>query len=126
MWRVCTATARLVCAAAAGFTAGGCSLPLRDASGTTYHLIIGIGVVAVSDPAQTAAVVTQAQSLGIAVSDRPGLVFGVGYASSTVTSVADGAEDVIIEAAEYPGGPLTITVDRARLAPRVAAQPPTN
>ncbi|MDX2166063.1 MAG: hypothetical protein SF182_03340 [Deltaproteobacteria bacterium] len=101
----------------------GCALPLRSSSGTTYHLIVGIGVVAVSDPDRTAAVVTQAQSVGVAISDRPGLKLGIGYASSTVTSVAEGAEDVRIEAAHYPGGPLTVNVDKADLAPRVTPAP---
>lgn len=101
----------------------GCAIPVRCESGTTYHLIVGIGVVAVSDPDQSAAVVTQAQSIGVAISDRPGLKLGVGYASSMVTTVAEGAEDVRIEAADYPGGPLTVTVDKAELAPRPTPAP---
>jgi hypothetical protein len=101
----------------------GCALPLRAPSGTTYHLIVGIGLVAVSDPEQTAAVVTQAQSLGVAISDRPGLKLGIGYASSTVTTVAEGAEDVRIEAADHPGGPLTVIIDKAQLAPRTPPVP---
>lgn len=102
---------------------GGCALPVRTSSGTTYHVIIGFGVVAVSDPDQTAAVVTHAQSIGVAITDRPGLKLGVGYASNTVTTVAEGAEDVRIEASDYPGGPLTVTVDKADLAPRSAPAP---
>jgi hypothetical protein len=102
---------------------GGCAFPVRSSSGTTYHLIVGVGVVAVSDPDQSAAVVTQAQSVGVAITDRPGLKLGIGYASSTVTTVAEGAEDVRIEAAEYPGGPLTVTVDKAELGPSPASAP---
>ncbi|MBX3024576.1 hypothetical protein KF840_06675 [bacterium] len=102
---------------------GGCAIPVRTSSTTTYHLIVAIGVVAVSDPEHTAAVVTRAQSLGVAVSDRPGLKLGVGYASSTVTSVSEGAEDVRIEAADRPFGPLTITVDKAALAPPATPAP---
>jgi hypothetical protein len=110
----------------AALACGGCALPLQSSSGTTYHVIIGFGVVAVSDPEQTAAVVTQAQSIGAAISNRPGLTLGIGYASSTVTTVADGAEDVRIEAAGHPGGALTVTVDTAHLAPRPAAAPSTS
>jgi hypothetical protein len=102
---------------------GGCALPIRTSSGTTYHVILGFGVVAVSDPDQSAAVVTHAQSVGVAITDRPGLKLGVGYASSTVTTVAEGAEDVRIEASDYPGGPLTVTVDKAELAPRPTSAP---
>lgn len=36
---------------------------------TSYHLIIGFGVVAVSDPEQTALVATDVHSLGVMVSD---------------------------------------------------------
>lgn len=104
-------------------TSSGCAIPVRTSSTTTYHLIAAIGVVAVSDPERTAAVVTQAQSLGVAITDRPGLKLGIGYASSTVTSVGEGAEDVRIEAADYPGGPLIVTVDKAELAPRPTPTP---
>ena len=110
-------TGRGLAVALVAALACGCSLPVRGAGGTTYHLIIGVGVVAVSDPERSAAVVSRAQSLGVAVSDRPGLALGIGYASSLVTTVADGAEDVRIEVADSPTGPLTVDVDRALLTP---------
>jgi hypothetical protein len=94
----------------------GCCFPIPARSGTTYHLIVGIGVVAVSDPAKNAVVATDAHSLGVAVSDRPGLRFAFGYSSSSVVSVADGARDVRVEVSRKPGGPLIVDAPSAESA----------
>lgn len=61
--------------------------------------------------------VTDAQALGINVSDQPGLKFGVGYSSSTVLTVPDGtrAEDVRMEVSRRPFGSLKITTHSAKL-----------
>jgi len=96
----------------------GSVLTIKGKEGTKHFIIIGFGIVRVNRPeGETAAVVTDAQALGIHVSDQPGLKFGVGYSSSTVLTVPDGtrADDVRMEVSRHPFGPLKITTDSAKL-----------
>lgn len=58
---------------------------------------------------------TDMQALGLSISDRPGLKLGIGYSSSTVVTVADGAEDVRVEISKMPGGPIIIDTQSAIL-----------
>jgi hypothetical protein len=80
-----------------------------------YHLIFGFGIVAVSDPQHTAMVATDVHSLGVMISDRPDVKLAVGYVSSAVVTVAEGAEDVRAEIARKPWGPLIVDTQRAAM-----------
>ena len=85
------------------------AIPLRGEEGSVHYLIIGVGVVTVpGTEARTAVQATQMQSLGVAISDQPVTKLGVGYMSSTVVSVPDGAKDVRVEVSQVPGGPLRV------------------
>ncbi|HJU06221.1 MAG TPA: hypothetical protein VJ692_13815 [Nitrospiraceae bacterium] len=94
---------------------GGCTLPIQGQGNTTHHLIVGVGVCSVNDPKDKAVVTTDTHALGLSVSDRPGLKFGLGYSSSTVVTVGDGAEDVRIEVSKTLGGPLIVDTQSAIL-----------
>ncbi|MGE0680435.1 MAG: hypothetical protein AB7P69_05945 [Candidatus Binatia bacterium] len=80
-----------------------------------YHFILGFGIVAVSDPQQTAMVATDVHSLGVMISDRPDVKLAIGYVSSAVVTVAEGAEDVRAEITRKPWGPLIVDTQRAVL-----------
>lgn len=84
-------------------------------SGTGRVLVVGIGLVSVNDRTNQAIVATSTHVLGMEVSNRPGLQFGLGYASGTVTTVSDGAKDVRAEISQCPFGPLTVSVQSATL-----------
>jgi hypothetical protein len=105
---------QILCAAATLVATGCMRIPFTR-GGTTHYLIIGIGVVSVSDPQQTAVVATDAHSLGVILSDRPGVKFAAGYSSASVVSVADGAEDVRVEVSRKVMGPLIVDTQRAKL-----------
>jgi hypothetical protein len=93
----------------------GVVVPIPAGGGTTYHLILGFGIVRVNDNNPSAAVVTDAQSFGLVVSDRPGIKLGVGYASSSVVSVPADAKDVRVEVSRQPWGPLRVEAPAAEL-----------
>jgi hypothetical protein len=93
----------------------GVVVPIPAGGGTTYHLILGFGVVRVNDANPSAAVVTDAQSFGLVVSDRPGIKLGLGYASSSVVSVPTEAKDVCVEVSRQPWGPLRVEAPAAGL-----------
>jgi len=79
-------------------------------------VVIGFGIISVPKPEQKVAVLaTKSQSLGVSISDQPGLKLGVGYASSTVVAVPHGAEDVRVEISQSPGGPLKVDTQKATL-----------
>jgi hypothetical protein len=78
------------------------------AEGVTYHFIIGFGLVRTKAAENAGVVATDARSLGVVVSNRPGLKLGVGYASSTVVSVPPGARDVRVEVSRRPFGPFIV------------------
>ena len=92
-----------------------CAIPFKHDNGTDYYLIVGVGLVTVNDAAEKAAVVTRAKALGLTISDRPGLKMNVGYASSKVVSVANGAEDVLIEVSDKATGDVSVDVKSASL-----------
>lgn len=91
----------------------GCSIPVKSGT-TTHHLIIGFGVVSTNDTPD-AAVVTNMTAIGFALTDRPGLKFALGYASSAVIEIPDNAEDVRIEVSQRAFGPINVVVPRAAL-----------
>ena len=104
----------------------GVVVPIPAGAGTTYHLILGFGVVRVNDANPTAAVVTDAQSFGLVVSDRPGVKLGLGYASSSVVSVPADAKDVRVEVSRQPWGPLRVEVPAAELGGGEPSKPDGN
>ena len=93
----------------------GCVGSIPGKGGATHHLIIGLGICSANTESNEAAVVTDVMALGLSISDRPGLKFGLGYSSSTVVTVNAGAEDVRLEVSKRPGGPLVIDSERAVL-----------
>jgi hypothetical protein len=113
LW-ILAATAALATGCTSAQTPG-IVVPIPAGGGTTYHLIIGLGVVKVNDTKQSAAVVTDSHSLGLVVSDRPGLKLGVGYASSSVVSVPPNATDVRIDVSRQPWGPLRVEAHSTEL-----------
>ena len=90
----------------------GC-IQIPGKGGTKHYVIIGFGIVSVNE-SDEAVVATQTQALGVSVSDRPGLKLGIGYASSTVVTVAPGAQDVRVEVSKIPGGPLVVDTQSAQ------------
>ncbi|WP_051361111.1 hypothetical protein [Desulfuromonas sp. TF] len=94
----------------------GLAFPLKDRSGSIHYLIIGAGVVTVpKNHHETAVLATRSHALGVVVSDQPGVKMGVGYLSSQVLAVPEGAEDVRVEIFRAPGGPIIVDTQRATL-----------
>lgn len=91
-------------------------LAIPGRGGTTHYVVLGFGVISVNERGRPGVVATDGQTLGVCVSDRPGLKLAVGYSSSAVVSVADGAEDVRVEASRRVGGPLVVEAARVKLA----------
>jgi hypothetical protein len=96
----------------------GCmSFPIQGGENSVHYLIIGVGMVTVPKPEkETAILATKSQALGVSLTDQPGLVVGIGYSSSTVIAIPDGAEDVRVEVSQKPGGPLIIAAPKADLS----------
>ena len=82
----------------------GCALR----SGKQTRLIIGFGIVSVSDTNTNVALVTRTKAIGFSVSDQPGLKFGAGYSSSVVVAVKTNA-NLLIEVDDRPGEPLKVS-----------------
>jgi hypothetical protein len=92
----------------------GCvSIPGKN--GTVHYLIVGFGVVSVNDVVGSAVTATNAHVLGISFSDRPSAALAIGYSSSTVVTVADGAEDVRVEISQIPGRGLIVEAPSVKL-----------
>jgi hypothetical protein len=92
----------------------GC-VTISGKNNSRYHIILGFGVVAVSDPDQSALVATDVHALGMTISDRPDVKFSMGYTSSAVVTVAAGAHEVRAEVARKPWGPLIVDTHSATL-----------
>lgn len=82
---------------------------------TKYFIVLGFGIISVNEPEESAVVSTSAQALGISVSDRPGLKFALGYSSSTVVTIPNGARDVRVEISQLPGRPFIVDSQSAIL-----------
>jgi len=96
----------------------GC-VSIRGENGTVHYLIVGFGVVSVNDAAGPAVTATKAHVLGISVSDRPSPALAIGYSSSTVVTIADGAEDVRVEISQFPGTGLIVDAPKVKLTKHV-------
>ncbi len=93
---------------------GNCSgLKIKGGNGETYYLILGLGLVTTNDTQKNALVATDSHSLGLIVSNRPGVKLALGYSESTVVTVAPGAKDVRAEISKKPGGPLIVEIPSA-------------
>ena len=83
---------------------GGC-IPIHT-NGTTHYLVIGIGVVSVSNTNQYAASITKENVLGGYVSKDGG---GIGYKSKQQIMVNTNA-DMSIETSSVPFKPLKVNI----------------
>lgn len=110
-----------VVAIALGFALQGCA-SIQSTDGVTYHLVVGLGVIRTKMDEESSVLATDSRSFGVVVSDRPGLKLGVGYASSTVVSVPDGARDVLVEVSRRPFGPLVIEAPASDVCPDALPQ----
>jgi hypothetical protein len=90
----------------------GC-LHIKDADGTTHHIIVGVGVVSVKEAPNRAMTVTSANVVGLYVTDQPGASACLGYSSNLVTTVADGAENIVAEVRRDPFAPLRVETPNA-------------
>jgi hypothetical protein len=84
----------------------GCCLSHKDERGTQHYLIIGLGMVSLNEK-DNAVLATRLNSIGISLSNRPDLRFGLGYTSSLVVSIVPYA-DTLVELSQSPGDPITI------------------
>jgi hypothetical protein len=91
----------------------GCVVSVPGKEGSSHHVIIGFGVVSVNEAPEKAIIATDTHALGLSLTDRPGLKFGIGYSSSTVVTVAPHAKDVRVEVSKKPWGPLVIDTQSA-------------
>jgi len=89
-----------------------CAIPINGKHGTVHHLIIGIGVVTTSREGADAGVLAiKSQSVGLQFTDQPGLKFAAGYSSSSVVSVPETTDNIVVEVSQYLFGPLTVEVN---------------
>jgi hypothetical protein len=81
----------------------GCAI--TDKSGTTHHVIVGFGVVSVSQT-NTVARVVRTTAIGLSAASGPGSCF-VGYGSGVTVSVCTNA-NMLIEVDQKPWKPIKI------------------
>ena len=93
----------------------GCAVSMNGKNNSRHHIVIGFGMVSTNEASRNAVVATDLTALGITLSDRPGLKFGIGYTASTVVTVAPGASDVRVEVSKPFGGPLTVNTPSAEM-----------
>lgn len=88
----------------------GCSgIKISDGKGSIHHLIVGIGIVTCPDTrTENGILATKSNSLGLQISNQPGLKFALGYASSYVTAIPETADNVLVEIFQRPFGPLIL------------------
>lgn len=92
------------------------SYRFQSDQGAVHYVILGIGIVTVPNPnTDTAILATRVHALGLHLSDQPGLKMAIGYSSSNVVMIPDGAEDVRVEISQTPAGLLEIDTQSARL-----------
>ena len=92
-------------------------LPNNKQQNTRRFLVIGIGVITVSDTNHVGQVLVADQtSLGIYAGNTPGMVFGAGYQSSTLTAISDPefADDIRIEVTRESFGKVNVVSDSVK------------
>ena len=88
---------------------GCCGICYKDKTGTTHHIIIGLGVVSVPDVNREDTVkVVRSQALGVSIANQPGLAFAAGIASNSVVAVPNGLRDVCAEVSQRPFGSIEV------------------
>ncbi len=92
----------------------GCSVPLGNKNGTSYHMILGFGIVSVNDNVNEAAVITRTTSIGVAVTDQPGLKCSIGYSSNKAITISEEADNVIVEVEHSPLGDISVNLKNIR------------
>lgn len=92
--------------------ATGC-LSFSGSDGTTYHVILGLGVVRTKSAANAAASITDTRVLGVHASIGHENEFTAGYSGETAISVTPQAKDVRLEVSEKPWTPLRTTISSA-------------
>jgi hypothetical protein len=93
------------------------AVPLHEGQDTVHYLVVGLGILTVPTPGTSPGVLAaRLHTLGVSISDHPGLKVAIGYTSSMTVAVPDGAEDVRVEISQQPGGPLIIDAQKAVLA----------
>lgn len=85
-----------------------CPIPIGNKNGTSHHMILGLGIVSVNDNNSEATVVTRSNAIGVALSNRPGLKFSVGYSSNKVLTISEKVDNVTIEVDHSPSGDITV------------------
>lgn len=86
---------------AGGVLMTSCAIPVKRGE-VTHHVILGFGIVSNYKGTNYPVAVNRVQSVGVHVSDQPGLKVGIGAASSVGVMVATNAEDVRIEVTAKP------------------------
>ena len=89
-----------------------CSIPIKGKNTTVHHLIIGIGLVTTTEEeSNTGVLAIKTQAIGLQFSDQPGLKFAAGYSKSSVVSVPETTENIVVEVSQRLFGPLIIEVN---------------
>jgi hypothetical protein len=81
----------------------GCTISRK---GTVHHIIVGFGIISVSQTNRIE--ITKSQALGLAIYVKEGFRFNAGYSSSVVASIPDSTTNTIIEISQRPFSPLMI------------------
>ncbi len=72
-----------------------CAIPIPGSPETRHFLIIGVGVTAHKTAKDEAATVISSRSLGLTISDMPGVKASLGFASTKMVSVNQNANLLI-------------------------------
>ncbi len=89
-----------------------CSIPIKGKNESVHHLIIGIGIVTTAKEDKNIGVLAvKTQTIGLQLSDQPGLKFALGYSDSSVVSVPETTENIVVEVNQPVLGPLTVEVN---------------
>jgi hypothetical protein len=92
-------------------------LPNNHQKNTRRFLVIGIGIITVSETNSTEQVIVADQtSLGIYAGNTPGMIFGAGYQSSTLTAISDPeqVDDIRIEVTRESFGKVKIVSESVK------------
>jgi hypothetical protein len=91
-------------------------LEFKGKDNSIQYVILGFGVVTVPKSEDEIAITAaKATTLGISISNQPGLRFSLGYTSGFFLTIPDHAKDVRLEVYERLGGPITVDTINAEL-----------
>lgn len=99
------------------FMLNACSpLEFKGKDNSIQYVILGFGVVTVPKSEDEIAITAaKATTLGISISNQPGLRFSLGYTSGFFLTIPDHAKNVRLEVYERLGGPITVDTINAEL-----------